>query len=164
MGTWLNADGLFQRFGNDQAAVALGGAVSNGDAEKELVITINGADVPATDAPIQRDLFHIPQGATITGAYLYVTTAFAGVNATLDVGLMEDDGDGTFSTEDDDGIFSAIATTTLTDGAQVALDGAYGSTQVATETHSRPYVVSYGYNTAAFTAGVAKLVIRYIKN
>lgn len=162
--TWVNADGLEVRFGNEQAATALGGVTPNSGIRSQLVFTINGTEVPSTDAPIYKYV-GVPQGATITGAWLQVTTAFtSGGSATLDVGLMADDGDGTYSTEDDDGIFSAIAVATLADGAIVPYDGAYTAAQVGTETHGRPYVVSYGYNTAAFTAGVAKLIVEYVKN
>jgi|SRR5690606_11774599 len=162
---WLNNDGLTIKYGLEQAEQAKGGKVNAGDGIKQkLELDIIGTDIPSTDAPIEKRI-GIPQGATITGAWLLVTTAFtSGGSATLDVGLMADNGDGTYSTEDDDGIFSAVAVASLTDGAQVAMNGAYGSAQVGTETHGRDYVVSYGYGTAAFTAGVAKLVIEYVKN
>lgn len=163
--TWLNNDGLTIKFGLEQAEQAKGGKVPGGDGSVgKLELTITGTEVPSTDAPIEKRI-GIPQGASIISAKLVVTTAFdSGGSATLDVGLMADDGDGTYSTEDDDGIFSAIAVATLTDGAQVAMDGNYTAAQVGTETHGRDYVVSYGYNTAAFTAGVAKLLIEYVKN
>ena len=162
---WLNNDGLTIKYGLEQAEQAKGGKVNAGDGIKQkLELDIIGTDIPSTDAPIEKRI-GIPQGATITGAWLLVTTAFtSGGSATLDVGLMADNGDGTYSTEDDDGIFSGIAVATLADGAQVAMDGDYLTTQVGTETHGRDYVVSYGYGTAAFTAGVAKLVIEYVKN
>lgn len=163
--TWINADGLTIKFGNEQAEQAKGGKVlTTSGSEGILELDIVGVDVPSTDAPIEKRI-GVPQGATIVSATLYVTTAFtSGGLATLDVGLMADDGDGTYSTEDDDGLLSAIAVATLADGAQVTIDGAYATTQVGTETHDRDYVVSYGYNTAAFTAGVGKLVVKYIKN
>ena len=163
--TWLNNDGLTIKYGLEQAEQAKGGKVPTGAGSKGVLeVTITGTDVPSTDAPVEKRI-GVPQGATIVSATLYVTTTFtSGGSATLDVGLMADDGDGTYSTEDDDGFLSAIAVATLVDGAQVAMDGAYLTAQVGTETDDRDYVVSYGYNTAAFTAGVGKLVIEYIKN
>jgi hypothetical protein len=165
MTVWTNSDGLKVRFGLDQAVKSVVGKPTVAGEKQQLVITINGVDVPSTDAPIEYPAPGIPQGATIVSATLFVTTAFtSGGSATLDVGLIADDGDNTFTTEDDDGLLSAIAVATLADGAQVTMDGAYATTQVGTETHGRDYLVSYGYNTEAFTAGVGKLVIEYIKN
>jgi hypothetical protein len=73
---------------------------------------------------------------------------------------MTDDNDGTYSTKDDNGIDAAIAVAALTDNASIACNGALVGTTV-TDSNGLPMPVSYGYNTAAFTAGVAELVIKY---
>lgn len=166
MTAWVNADGLTVNFGNDQAVAAKAGQVSTAGEEQQLVVRIVGADVPATDAPVSI-YAGIPQNAIIISAELYVTTAFVGVNATLDIGLMSDDGDGTYTTLDDDGLDAAIATTALDtlNGADdyTLCDGALIGTRPAAVAGGRDFLVSYGYNTAAFTAGEATLVIKYKK-
>ena len=160
---WLNADGLEVRFGNEQAEVAEGGKVSTRSETQELVITINGADVPSTDAPIEKHV-GVPQGALLESATLVVTTAFVGATADLDIGLMIDDGDGTYSTLSDDGIDAAIDVLLLDAGDVIVADGTLIGTVLATQAapnDKRQYVVSYGWQTAAFTDGVANLYIKY---
>lgn len=164
--TWVNSDGLTVRFGNEQAAVAKTGRVSTAGEDQQLVVLINGVDVPTADAPISI-YSGIPQNAIILSAELYVTTAFVGAGATLDVGLWSDDGDGTYTVVDDDGLIAALATTSM-DTLNGADDyqtggGALVGLRPTAVTGGRDFLVSYGYNTAAFTAGVATLVIKYRK-
>lgn len=161
MTTWVNDDGLEVRFGSSKSTAYKGGQLSVFGDEQEVRVTITGTDVPSTDAPIDKKVM-IPSGAYIAEAYLNVTTAFtSGGSATLDIGLMLDDNDGTYSTSDDNGIDAAIAVATLVDNYSVSCDGAQVGTTVTDGTNGLPLVVSYGYNTAAFTAGVAELVIKY---
>lgn len=164
--TWVNADGLTVRFGLEQAEVAKAGVVRTAGEDQELVVLIKGVDVPSADAPISI-YTGIPQNAVILTAELYVTTAFAGVNATLDIGIWSDDGDGTYTVVDDDGLFAALATTSMdtlngADDYQVGAGALIGIRPTAVA-GARDFLVSYGYNTAAFTAGEATLVISYRK-
>jgi len=159
---WVNDDGLEVRFGSEKATAYKGGSQIAGDGNlHEIEVTITGADVPTTDAPIDKKVY-LPPNAYIDEAVLVVDTAFVGVNATLDIGLMNVDGDGTFSTLDDNGIDAAIATATLVADYRAECNGAQINTSPVNSTNAAlPMVVSVGYNTAAFTAGKAKLVIRY---
>ena len=164
--TWVNSDGLTVRFGLEQAAVAKVGRVSTAGEDQQVVALINGVDVPSTDAPLSI-YTGIPQNAVIVNAELYVTTAFAGTNATLDIGLWSDDGDGTYTVVDKDGLFAQIATTAL-DTLNGADDYAVGAgalvgTRPTAVTGGRDFLISCAYNTAAFTAGVATLVVTYRK-
>ena len=90
-------------------------------------------------------------------------TAFtSGGSATLDLGLMNDDGDGTYSTLDDNGIDAALAVASLVADARVACNGAQVNTSPANSADATlPTVFSYGYNTAAFTAGRGRLIIKW---
>lgn len=158
---WNNDDGLNIRFGLEKATASKVGVKSTMGDEHELHAKIVGADVPSTDAVIgTHPLAGIPDGAYIVSATLYVTTAFVGATATLDIGLFNDDGDGTYSANDVDGIDAAIAVGSLTADAEIACNGALVGTTVA-GTGNRHLYVSTGYNTAAFTAGEADLVIKY---
>ena len=164
--TWVNADGLTVRFGNEQAAVAKTGVVDTAGELQQLVVLINGVDVPSTDAPISI-YTGFPQNAVIVNAELYVTTAFAGTNATLDIGVWSDDGDGTYTVVDKDGLFAQVATTALdtlngADDYQVGA-GALVGTRPAAVAGGRDFLISASYNTAAFTAGVATMVLTYRK-
>ena len=136
----------------------------------------------------------IPSGAHIISATLYVTEAFtSGGSGTLTIGLWNDDGDGTYTVLDSDGIDATIAKTAIDAiadlsvvitgdtgqpaaflpitvnqaidaiGDHLACDGALvGSAAAALAgTAGRPLYVSAIFATAAFTAGVADLVIKY---
>ena len=108
---WTNDDGLNLRFGVDRATPAKMGRVSTAGDEQELVVSIDYSDVGSTDAVVgTHPLAGLPDSASIVSATLHVTEAFtSGGSATLDIGLFNDDGDGTYSTNDDNGIDAAIA-------------------------------------------------------
>ena len=163
---WTNSDGLNVRFGLEKGAAVKQGHLSTMGDEKQAVFTITGTDLTSSDAVLEtHPSVGIPDGAHIISATLYITTAFtSGGSATLTIGLMHDDGDGTFSVLDADGIDATIALTAIDAiGDHVACDGALvGSAAVAIAgTGDRPVYVSAKYATAAFTAGVAELVIKY---
>ncbi len=158
---WTNDDGLNVRFGLERATAAKMGAVQTAGDEHQLLVKIVGADVPTADAVVgTHPLAGIPDAAYLISATLYVTTTFVGATATLDIGLFNDDGDGTFSANDVAGIDAAIAVASLTADAEIACNGALVGTTLA-GTGDRPLYVSTGWNTAAFTAGEADLVIKY---
>jgi len=76
----------------------------------------------------------------------------------LDLGLWNDDGDGTFSVGDMNGIDAAIAVTAIDAiGDKVACDGVLIDTVIA----ENQYVSAKGHASNAFTAGAADLVIKY---
>ena len=132
----------------------------------ELRVEFTFADIAAADAVVgTHPLAFVPDNVHIASATLYVTTAFAGSSAALDIGLFNDDGDGTYSDNDQNGIDAAIAVTAIDAiGDEVACDGALvGSGAAATAgTGNRPLAVTVGENDAnAFTAGEATLIIRY---
>lgn len=160
MSTWVNSDGLEVKFGTTQGADALGGRVPSDGEFEEIVIEISGASVPSADAPISKAIT-IPSGAWIESADLYVDTTFVGATATLDIGTWLDDGDGTYSALDDNGLIAAQAVAGLTAGAKITGAGAQVGSTVTDSTNGLPLVFSYGYNTAAFTAGAGRLVITY---
>lgn len=159
---WLNNDGLEVRFGSEKRAVHLGGSPKTYGDLQELRVTINGADVPTTDAPVDKKLA-LPPGAYIESATFVVTAAFVGATGQLDLGLMNDDGDGTFSTLDDDGLDAVIAVTAIDAiDDRIVCDGAQINTSPVNSTDATlPMVVSAGYQTAAFTAGSGELIIKY---
>jgi hypothetical protein len=163
---WTNSDGLNVRFGLEKGGVAKEGVISTMGDESVLQVKIVGVDLGSADAPIAtHPLAGIPTGAHLISATLYVTEAFtSGGSGTLTLGLWNDDGDGTFSVIDADGIDATIAKTALDAiGDHVACDGALVGTGTAAiaGTGDRPVFVSGLYATAAFTAGKADLIIKY---
>jgi len=161
---WVNDDGLEVRFGSEQGAVARGGEIAAYGEEKQLTLDVVGTEVPATasQVPIDKNVT-LPPGSYITSATFYVDTAFVGATATLDLGVMNDDGDGTFSVLDADGIDVDIAITAI-DAAddEIACNGALvGTSPVNATDATLPLVFSYGFATAALTAGRGRLVVKY---
>lgn len=153
---WTNSDGLIVGFGTHSVDRNVPGKTNTKGVQQEIVFTIHGADVPdvtptglqIVNSPI------IPADSLLLSATLFVTTAFVGATAVLDIGTWNPS---TGVTTDDDGIDAAIAVATLADNAVVACDGAQIGTVLAA-----PAVVYASYDTAAFTAGQATLVVRYI--
>lgn len=153
---WTNSDGLVVGFGTRTVETNSATAVSTGGARQQLVVPIRGGS-EILDSDVSAQLIYgavIPANSLLESAKLFVTTAFAGATAVLDIGLYKRS-DGT--AVDDDGIDSAIAVATLADNAVVACDGALIGTVLANDSK-----VGVSYDTAAFTAGEATLVIEYI--
>lgn len=152
---WTNADGLVVGFGTREAETTYSAKVSRGGPEQQVVMRIKGADL--ADSAVADQLVHapvIPAGALLKSAHLQVDTAFVGTNAVLDIGLYKaSDG----SAIDDDGVDSAIATTTLVADYDVACDGA----EIGLKTDFACKIAA-SYDTAAFTDGVATLVVTYV--
>lgn len=160
MSTWTNEDGLTIRYNlsrpeTDRNGVAAQGVTSA--EEKVFVFEITDAtqlgDTDTAAAP--GDVPYIPAGAIVKDAYLEVTTAFtSGGAAVLDLGFKQAAG----TNIDDDGIDAAVALAALGADAVVAADGALVGTKLANDSY-----VMATYDTAAYTAGAAKLYIKYIE-
>lgn len=151
---WTNQDGLIVGFGGRTEETNFGGQVNTKSSQQEIRVKIKASEIPALDVSAQ--LLHgvtMPADSLLLSATLFVTTAFVGATAVLDIGTYDDAG----AAVDDDGIDSAIAVATLADNAVVACDGAQIGTVLASNQR-----IGLQYDTAAFTAGEAWLVVRYI--
>lgn len=155
MAIWTNSDGLEVRFGLDRTTEQPSGRTAA--EEKTLVWTLNDATTLGdTDtAAVAGDEAFIPSGAVIKDAYFVVDTAFtSGGTAVFDIGLKQAAG----TNIDDDGIDAAVALGALGANAVVACDGALVGTRLANDSY-----IMMTYDTAAFTAGAGKLVVKYIE-
>ena len=160
MTIWTNSDGLKIRLGLDQAKVAREGVTSTMGEEKEAVFDLDYAALPTV---AENGVFLnrvpgviIPAGSILRSATIIVSTAFdsAGDAGTLTIGLSKPDG----TVIDADGIDAAIAQTAIdAAGEEVACNGALIKTKLANDS-----CVTVEVDTAAFTAGRAKLILKYI--
>ncbi len=155
---WNNSDGLQVRFGTLDAQHPPGVIPSRGP-QTEIVYTIVGTELPDTNLTGEI-ISHgpvIPAGALVTSATLDITTAFdsAGDAGTLDIGTYKVS-DGTAL--DADGIDADIAQGDIDAvGDQIACDGAHvGGALITADCY-----LGATYETAAFTAGVGTLVVKY---
>lgn len=153
---WTNEDGLFVGFGTRKAEKNTGGAHASRGAIQTQTVKLKGTDMgDAVAASDLENAARIPADALLLSADLFVTTAFTSEGiAVLDIGIYNAD---TGAAVDDDGIDAAVALAALVDNGVVACDGALVNTVMAQETK-----IGASYDTAAFTAGEATLVVRYI--
>jgi hypothetical protein len=153
---WENKDGLFIGFGTRKSESNSAPQVSTSSVTQEIRMAIKGTELNdvATAAEVENGAV-IPAGAYLVSANVYVSEAFtSGGVAVLDLGLLNA---GTGVITDDDGIDAAVALAALEAGDTVACDGALIGTQLAAANK-----VIASYDTAAYTAGAATLVVRYV--
>lgn len=160
-----NSDGLWVAYGLDQVDVAAGGEVDvAGELHTNEYLLEVGSTLSGTTSeyilggrPNGQPL--IPANAIIVSATLYVLTAFdsAGEAATLSIGLIQEDGS---TAIDADGIDATIAETAIDAvGDTIACDGALVGVSIG----SANGYVTVTEGTEAFTAGKARLIVKYLK-
>lgn len=172
MGTWLNDDGLYIKYGIDEGksdtkAGVFAGTVGNEHvAEFEIDLT----KLTATET-ILNDAIRIPHGCTIARVEV-VTVVAAATGTAIDVGFIESDR----STElDYDGILAAFATATMnavgeitllqevaTLPASITTGGALIGQDVDASDNKAVYVSASRTDATAFTAGKIRLRIFFI--
>lgn len=171
MGNWLNADGVYIKYGQDEAT-SLNTAgeylTFNGAGEQVIEVVIDLADLTQTET-IQNDVVFVPANAHIT--WVETVAVVAGATGTaIDVGLIARDR----STEVDyDGFLAATP---------LANYNAVGETCRFYETHTVPasltgtgalvgqevttaggaYISASRTDATAFTAGKVKVRVAYI--
>lgn len=156
--SWTNEDGLTIRFNLERPETDRDGVSAEGVTsaeEKTFIYRITDAtQLGDTDtAAVPGDVPYIPAGAVIKDAYLKVGTAFtSGGSAVLDLGFKQAAG----TNIDDDGIDAAVAVAALTANTAITSDGALIGTRLANDSY-----IMATYDTAAFTAGDAVLVVKY---
>lgn len=175
MGTWLNADGLYIRYGADEADVAQGGAEPsiNGAHEVEFDLSYTDFDSATASLPHNSDSFGIviPKGARIEEVETLVTTAFttSGTigSSTFVLGLKKASDR---STElDHDGFLTTSATGTVlglgTVGSKTTVKvGSTGAGALIGTTISENGVIAVSNSAHAshpHTAGAIKVRVRF---
>lgn len=159
--SYTNADGLYVLTHKAQGDILPQGT-TNGQQRQALVYDVTYADIGATfgASNVKPNLPYIPAGSVIVGATFVVTTAFdsTGEAATLTIGTYNAAG----AAIDADGIDAAVAEAAIdADGDVVRCDGAQASGVLGYLTANA--YVGFIYGTEAFTAGVGKLIVEYIK-
>jgi hypothetical protein len=164
--TWTNADGLVVGFGIHSEDNNVPAVVGGSGAVKTMVVELPDASAleataSVTVASIPPQSAIIPRGSRILEASFQVTTAFAGATANLDIGTHS----AAAVDDDPNGIDAAVDVLVIDAiGAVVACDGALvaGVTSAGAASTS-DVVVTFSYDTAAFTAGAGVLTLRYIE-
>lgn len=168
--SWMNGDGLYVTFGAEKAQPSKGGAVSTLGANKLVEAVISDftklgttAEIIGTEDGGASFGVIIPKGAFIEKVEILMTTAATSAgSATLDIGLIKSSDRSTAI--DDDGLAAAVALTAIdADGDVVELvQGSTGHGALVGTTLTENGVLCVSYNTAAFTAGAAKVRVYYV--
>lgn len=155
MGTFeKNADGLVKHYGPRSVNTGIPAKPHVNSMEQQIVVDLVGADLKDSAVPVELAMgAAVPANSLITKATLIVQEAFVGATATLDVGTYSKAG----TAIDADGLVAAAAVASLTADTDIAGAGAQIGAVVTADCY-----IAATYNTAAFTAGTARLVVTYI--
>ena len=164
--TWTNSDGLVVGFGTHSADNNV--AAVRGGTEKTVEMEITLADLADTFAATNVDpqAIIIPRGSVFTEGYITtLVAATSGGAATLDIGTWGVNAS-TPVVDDADGLVADVTIAEMTSIGEVhVLDGALiatAGTTAAGAISDSDVVIAPSYETAAFTAGVVRLTVKYI--
>lgn len=160
---WTNSDGLYVKFGTEEATVGTAGEHSvmiGPEHVHEVVITLTGL---GTAAAIQDQHTVVPSGARITKIkVINEVLATSGGSATLNVGLQRLDR----STElDYDGFLAAapLADYNAAGETKEYIIGVTGVGALVGTSLAYPGYITADYDTAAYTAGKVRVQIFWYK-
>ena len=166
MGTWLNNDGLFIKYGASEAASQdttkqpAGDYNTGGDPRSVTEVVLDLTDLNTSTAVILNDVLVLPKNVRIEEVEVEVVTAAAGATATLDVGLIKTD---RTTVIDGEAFVKAAAVTTL-DAAGKRLNLIVGSTAAGDligTTTAFPGLLTAKAGTAAFSAGLVRVRVKW---
>ena len=167
--TWTNSDGLVVGFGTHTADYHVPGVYKGANGETTCVYEVNLADMPDTFAATNRapQEVIIPRGSIVTGGYIQtLVAATSGGSATMDLGTW---GTGD-SVDDADGLKVDVAVAELANVGDVGiLDGALiadaddSGLACAGATSNSDVVLAASYETAVFTAGRVRIIVKYVE-
>ena len=161
----LDNTGLYQKYGLEQVVPMAGGEYKTYGDHREIEFKIALTALTASDVIVAgTDNIEMPAGFTIEAVEVIAdTAATSGGAATLSIGLMRKDRS---TLIDAVGLVSAMALTAIdTIGEKnVLTKGSTGAgTLVGTTVGSNPGHFTAKFGTAAFTAGVVTVRVRYRK-
>lgn len=162
---WANPDGLDVYYGRRPTENHIASTVNAANGRKIVQMYVRGEDIVASVADDAAGVADtrgvvIPAGAVIEQATLTVSETFtSGGAATLDIGLVNAS---TGLVLDMNGIDAAVAIAALDASDLVKCDGALVFPTAAAPLAAAQRVL-FGYGTAAYTAGSAKLTITYFE-
>lgn len=156
---WTNADGLYIRFGREEATLGTAGEYHNYGAQREVEVKIDLTGLALTSS-ILSDTVVIPSGAFIEEVAVLTTVAATGATAALNIGLVDQDRS---TALDADGLVAALAVTAIDTAGEtnVIRKGSTGAGALIGTTLTNAGLLVADYDTAAFTAGEVVVRIRY---
>lgn len=163
---WLDNAGLYQKFGTEQTVTAAGGEYKTYGELREIEFKITLSAVPTGTGTIipGTDNIFMPAGVMVEEVQTIADTAATGATATLNLGLIRTDR----TTEIDfNGLLAAapLANMDVTGERFTYTAGVAGAGALvgAATVGSNPGYFCADWDTAAFTAGVITVRIKYRK-
>lgn len=163
--TWLNADGLPVRFARGAQVDAVVGAPWTQGETLSVVADIDFKRLPAFQSANTTGVIYgdypnapIPAGAYIKSVTIYVTTAFTGSGAVLQIGLVDKTGINTLSNT---GLISATDGAVANLGAGAVLVGSGSLVKTVLANTYPAYYLWAAVTGASFTAGEGKMIVEY---
>jgi len=159
MATWLDPDGLNRVYGPDRALPTSAGEFVTLGAMREIELKLTLSTLTDASAIVE-DSVVIPAGCRIEEVDILNEVAATGATATLSLGLIRTDRTTAY---DADGILVALALAAFdVEGEKVTIRvGSTGAGALLGTLLANPGYLVAEWNTAAFTAGVIKIRIRY---
>lgn len=160
--SWLDNGGLFQVYGVDQATTENGGEYRNNGELREIQMKLDLTTLTATNT-VPFDNIFVPAGMQLQEVIVEcLTAATSGGLGTFDVGLIRTDRSTVTAAA---GIISAMPLASINaQGKQLILN--VGSANVGTligTTTANVNMITVRFTTAAFTAGVLVVKLRYLR-
>lgn len=162
----MDNTGMYQKYGLEQVVPMAGGEYKTfGETRvQEFKITLTGLTSTAGTIVTGTDNIEMPAGFTVESVEVIADTlATSGGAATLNIGLCRKDR----TTEiDNDGLVAALALTAIdtTGEKTILVNGSTGAgALVGTTVGSNPGHFTANYGTAAYTAGVVTVRVKYRK-
>lgn len=160
---WYNSDGLYVKYGVEEATTARAGEYLTTGPQQLIELVIDPMTGLGSSAAVQERNLVIPKNARIEKVELITTTAAtSGGSATLSVGTVDTDYS---SNAADGGLINASALTTHDAAGEttVLTVGSTGAGTLIGTTLSSNKVITAKYGTAAYTAGAVRVRIYYVK-
>lgn len=159
MGIWINNDGLRVKLGVDEAKVSRGGEIGEEGSYRQIEQNVKLVNLTTTGV-IQNFGITLAKGVIVDSVEVVSEVAATGTGATLDIGLIRQD----FTTAyDDDGLVAAQVLSTLSTAGTSTVSSVgttYAGALLGVPLANTGYLV-FSYNTAAFTAGEIKVVVKF---
>lgn len=160
--TWMNPDGLYQKYGTTQATSNVAGEYHyDGPRHCIEIEDLTLTNVTATNGSyFVSDQVFFPKNARIEAVEVITETAATGTGAVLNVGLCQTD---RTTLIDYQAFIAALPQTSLTPAGKYTLlhqGDTYAGAKIGATTSNVGYIVA-DYDTAAFTAGKVRIRIYY---
>lgn len=156
---YTNADGLYLQWGTEKTVPNVAGEYKTYGRLRDIEIKLDLTTV-GTNSTIISDTTFFPKGARIEEVEIFTQTAATGATAVLNLGLIRADRTTAY---DADGFIAALALTAIdTAGEKTVLRvGSTGAGAFIGTTLANVGLLVADWDTAAFTAGVLIIRIRY---